>query len=745
MPPMTAPTTFGAWLKHRRQHLHLTQAALAALAHCAVITLKKVEAGERRPSAELAAALGPALRLPPHLQPTFMRVARGELNVERLPAPTVPAAPASARPPLPSPLTALIGREPEASVLATMLTNPECRLLTLTGAGGMGKTRLAVHMAHTLVGQFAQGAVFVPLAGVAEPGAAGAHLAAALAEAWGLALDAGPVLAYVRAQHALVVLDNLEHLLAHPATRAWVTALAQAAPRLTLLITSREPLGVPGEWVFTLRGLPEGASAQKLFVERARQARADFAPTPADAPHIAAIVRQVHGWPLALELAAAWVRTLTCAEIAAEMARSVDFLAAPGHAEARHHSLRAVFTATWHALPPAEQTVLARLTVFRGGFTRAAAAQVAGASVHTLAALVEKSLVQRDETGRFALHELVRQLAAEQLAAPQAITAAHTAHFLALCQAQAAALRGPHQLEAARALAVELDNVRAALTPNTQLDATTAHALWAFCELRGAFTEGAEWFGRVAATLATRAYAGWFAMRLARFASAHAAYAEALALAVDPAERVPALLFTAIAHHVAGQAAQAAQFFAQAHHLAATLDDVWWQLQTRVHWHGAVAHHWEDFTAALAQLHALGDQRAYFGALIFYGLPWAFARGEPHAWAESTRAALMFFEQAGDRWGVGVAYLNLGRLAHAAADWPAARAAFAQSLHDLEALGAWADVAFAHLHWGYAEQAAGAPAEASAHWKQAATLAQQVHAHPTLQAAQAALQSGAVG
>jgi DNA-binding SARP family transcriptional activator len=307
-----------------------------------------------------------------------------------------------------TPLTPLIGRETELTQIADRLEQRDCRLLTLVGPGGVGKTRLALQAAADLVASFPDGAYFVPL--VALSGAE--LLVPAIAGALGFTFS-GPadpkaqLLAYLRTKDMLLVLDNFEHLLAGADV---LSDLVQAAPQVVLLATSREPLNLRVEWLLDIAGLlvPERADdigveqsgAVQLFVQTARRMQAGFALSSATSPSVVRICQLVDGMPLAIELASASVRSRSCSEIAQGLEQSLEQLATTMRdVPARHRSMRAVFDHSWHLLSVAEQGVLRRLSVFRGGVDADAAAQVAGATPALLAALINKSLLRRNEPG----------------------------------------------------------------------------------------------------------------------------------------------------------------------------------------------------------------------------------------------------------------------------------------------------------------------------------------------------------
>jgi len=391
------------------------------------------------------------------------------------PRPLPPRSPGPSRAsPLPAPLASFVGREAELAALAQRLEDPHCRLLTLTGPGGVGKSVLALEAARRQAPRFKDGAWLVPLA----PVTSAELLGPAIAEALGLraASDGdtlGQLLEHLRERHLLLVLDGMEHLLG---AAPLLVELAERAPGLELLVTSQERLGVRGEWELVLEGLPcvEGAApgepgraALELFVRIATRVNAAFRLEPEQEPTVVRLCRRLEGLPLALELAAAWVRHLGVEEIAAEVERDLDFLATTHAGPERHRSLRAVFLHAWERLSPQEQGVLRRLSVFRGGASRAAALEVAQASLPLLSSLAARFLVRRTPTRRYVLHELLRRYAGEALREdPEEERRAqerHAEHYSALLERLGGELHGGGRGEALAALAVELENARAAL------------------------------------------------------------------------------------------------------------------------------------------------------------------------------------------------------------------------------------------------------------------------------------------
>lgn len=534
--------TFGYWVRRRRLALDLTQTALAQRVGCSESAIRKIENDERRPSEQIAELLAETLGIPEAERTAFLRTARRETDVvshecaalEPAVLAAVPANVAPSRhnplPPLPQPVTPLIGRQVEVHEVQRLLLQPACRLLTLTGPGGIGKTRLALAVATALRPAFADQVAFVPLASVQT----GHFLPPVIADALGHALSgqADPLdqlLAHLQQQRLLIVLDTVEHLLT-PATAGaddLFTVLERAlqeAPGVKWLITSRERLNFGGEWLFTLQGLPlapqppAGApppGAIALFIERAQRIQREFTLSPQTYADVLRICQLVEGLPLGIELAAAWVHLLSCREIAEEIERNIDFLAVPirGRPD-RHQALAAVFEHSWQLLAPDEQRLLCQLAVFRGGFVRSLATAVTGATLPLLGAFVDKSLVQRSPQGRYELHELVRQFAWRKLQATGEAEATQERHLLALCElvTQADDARfTPSQPENMAPLLAENANFSAALAwglasplvtavgepaPRLLAAARLIALLSRFWYLQGHLSEGLFWLER---------------------------------------------------------------------------------------------------------------------------------------------------------------------------------------------------------------------------------------------------------
>jgi DNA-binding SARP family transcriptional activator/predicted ATPase len=388
---------------------------------------------------------------------------------------------------LPLPLTPLIGREAEIAGIEARLAEPTCRLLTVLGPGGSGKTHLALAVGTRLIQAenqlFPDGVTFVPLHPLQKLTA----LPAALMHHLGFHFhkNASPIQQLqeqLAPQQRLIILDNFEHLLGAATGLDLLPQLLQSAPDIKILITSRVRLNVQGEHILPLDGIAYPAEkneqsprvetfpAVELFIQRARQVAPAFDPDPAARADIACICRQVEGLPLGILLAADWSRLLSPAEIAARLAADagevdtgIDFLETEGgDLPSRHRSLQGVFVYSWNLLTPQERSVLAALSIFPGSFTLAAAQEVSSARLRDLGALVDHSLVQRDASGRYQLHQLLRQFAHQEIADLEALQARYGRYYAARLAQWGTEIQGANQRGAIETLDQEIDNARLA-------------------------------------------------------------------------------------------------------------------------------------------------------------------------------------------------------------------------------------------------------------------------------------------
>jgi predicted ATPase/DNA-binding SARP family transcriptional activator len=452
------------------------------------------------------------------------------------------------RPSLPSPPAPLIGRESELAEARILLARPSGRLLTVTGAPGAGKTRLALELAVMAAPEFTDGAVFVDLAPIADP----ALLPSAIAQALGVPEGEESVLRSVQRflgeREVLVVLDNFEHLL--PAAPV-LSEVLSAAPGLKLLVTSRAVLRLRAEQEFRLEPL-ELESAVDLFVERARSVEPSFRLTEENRAAVADICGRVDRLPLALELAAAHIRLLGVHELATRLGRPLRLLGDGARdLPPRQRTLRATIDWSYRLLGASEKRLFTALTVFVGGWTLEAAEAVCGGRripvEEVLDSLVGKSLVRRqgDEEGRFSMLETIREYALELLARradEDDLRRRHADWYVGLAERSDLTLTGPSQAVALERLAAEHGNLRAAfeftLVQEPGLALRLAVALRGFWYVRGYMSEGRQMTdaairaaGKAASPLLVRALteAGVFAAEQGDLETARASFEHAIA------------------------------------------------------------------------------------------------------------------------------------------------------------------------------------------------------------------------
>jgi predicted ATPase/DNA-binding CsgD family transcriptional regulator len=409
---------------------------------------------------------------------------------------------------LPPQNTPFVGRKEELSEVAALLQ--ESRLLTIQAAGGMGKTRLGLEFSQSQRNTFEDGVYWVQLAPLNFP----EMLLPALADVFQLYdyNETGDIkrtiLNFFRNKEMLFFFDNFEHLIS---SAGIVSDLLQAAPRLKILVTSRERLNLQGETVFTLSGMPfpknesqniGGFDAVKLFVQAARRVRPDYELNDYDLPYIVEVCNLVEGMPLGLELAAGWMDVLNVDKIAEEIRRCTTFLETElRDVPERHRSIRATFQRSWESLTESEQATMMWLSVFRGGFRQEAAEAVALADIRRLKRLVNKSLLSYNSFGRYEMHELLRQFSEEKLheagdfEAAQIKHASYFAEYADELQEDIDAMQGA----ASQAFAADFDNIAAAWktilrVPRFDLLNTIKGGVWLYMSTQGRTFEAVDWF-----------------------------------------------------------------------------------------------------------------------------------------------------------------------------------------------------------------------------------------------------------
>ena len=635
---------------------------------------------------------------------------------------------------LPSPLTSFVGRAKELTALRAALR--AARLLTLTGVGGCGKTRLAIEGARSLTVAPVEGAWLVELAALADPLLVPVHVAATL----GLGVEPGAdvlvaLARYLRGKDALLILDNCEHLVS--AVGDLAAALLRAAPGLRILATSREPLGLDGERVFVVPSLDTpgveldaspGRLAQceavTLFVDRAQLGTPSFRLDASTAPAVAAICRRLDGIPLALELAAARLRVFTVDELVRRLEDRFGLLTGGARgALPRHQALQATMDWSHDLLAPAERSLFRRLAVFAGGFTLAEAEEIASGDglaredvAIGLGALADKSLVmsERATRGRFSLLETVRQYAQGKLfesAEGQVVRERHAVVYLELAERSLPALAEKDQAAWLARLDAERDNMRAALewlssradAPALQL--RLAIALWRYWDISGAWREGRD---RIEAAIARAPAdtpherlgsalrgAGWLSRQVGDRMAALAWFEKALGLERADGDKWPVaatlLNLGILAYDLGESVAARARFeealsvFSLARHergMAATLNNLGLVEMSE----GRLAAARARFEESSSLLRALGDELAVETARLNLASILTDEGRTKEARTEAA-AALAAMRRAGDRPGVAEALVTSGHVALASGDPAGAHAFLAEAAALMRELG----------------------------------------------------------
>lgn len=630
------------------------------------------------------------------------------------------------RAPIPRPLDALIGRESDVATVQRMLRQPDGRLVTLLGPGGVGKTRIAIAVAESLQDDFAQGVAFIPLAPVTDPD----RVLPTIAHALNLR-DSGDrplndaVVAALAHRELLLVLDNVEQITSAADTLAEVLS---RCPGVRMLVTSREPLRIAGESRVPVAPLalpPAGVGSRvdvlasypaiALCLDRARRVRPDLELSPANATAITAICHRLDGLPLAIEMATAWFGTLSPPALLSRLERRLPLLAnAYRNAPDRQRTMHNALAWSYDLLTPAEQRVFRTLAVCVGGFTLDAAQVLGSARLanpaayqpqpHDLAAilaLVEKSLLVRtpapDGDDRFSMYETVREFGLDQLEQHGEVLASRRAH--AAWYRTLAETAGPRVMDADQViwldrLEADHDNLRAALAyalahddPETAL--AMGAALWEFWYIRGHVTEGLHWLDQaiaLAPDVATQPLvqtligAGQLAHYLGASDRAHTYLGRALALARELGTTVDiglALLELGIIAEDDGHFADATRILEEARELYATLPVC--TSQAMVSYHLAVVAYgrgdFDDAAAlcaeALQMSRAAGSAFGLAAVQTHLGLV-AGDMGQPDTALEALQEALDLYVSSQDLEGIARCLANVAVLATTTRQWRAA-------------------------------------------------------------------------
>ncbi|NMB87075.1 MAG: XRE family transcriptional regulator [Chloroflexi bacterium] len=527
--------SFGYWLRLKRKALDLTREALAARVGCSISTIRKLEEEERRPSTQIVELLAEIFEIPATERSAFLRFARGDwrsalrLGDEEAPwRGSTPALPPQTRLNLPATFTSLIGRDKDIAAVQDYLTNPDIRLVTLIGAPGIGKTRLSIALANKSLAEFSDGVFFVALAPLDQPSLIPSTALQALGYIEKNSLSPEKrLIEGIANKCMLLVLDNSEHLIEDVARLS--ASLLSACPCLKILITSREALRIPGEWLYSVPALdmPKGYSivdvetiskfpALALFAERARAARSDFALNVDNIRTVASICSQLDGLPLAIELIAARVKTLSIEQIAARLDDHFALLTSGSRiAPSRQQTLRATLDWSYELLTETERELFRQLSVFVGGFTLEALESVAHLDsnqsiLDALSRIVDKSLLlveQQDQT-RYRFLEPIHQYAREKLnktGESNLIQDRHLNYYLRVATEAEPYLFGAGQQGWKNRLERDHDNLRVALawsleSNQTEAGLKMAGALAWFWHSKGHLSEGSLWLEKILAS-----------------------------------------------------------------------------------------------------------------------------------------------------------------------------------------------------------------------------------------------------
>jgi predicted ATPase len=612
---------------------------------------------------------------------------------------------------VPTQATPLVGREDDVRQITRLLESGDTRLITLVGPGGMGKTRLALGVAHgiltgtTTTGTraFEHGVMLVELAPLLSP----EPLIATVANAVGFqfAAEGDPkqqLLDHLREKHLLLILDNFEHILdAAPL----VAEILLAAPDVKVLATSRERLNLTAETIYPLAGLdiPSSAAdpdtlkesgAVKLFVQSARRAVPGWTAAPEDYPFIADICRRVDGLPLGIVLAAGWVQMLNTGEIVTELARNFDILESDVRdMPSRHRSMRAVFDYSWQTMSAEERALVARLSVFRGGFSRRAGQDVADAGLRPLAALVNKSLLRRDpDRGSYHMHELLRQYAEAKLGEEsREAHARHSAYYLATLAEIQPRLEGGAQIESLQAIDSDMENVRAAwMFAASQGDLSALEralpTMSLYFQLRGQYAEGLAFYEQTITALQSRtadshrdSVLGHVAARAAELAvTLHQAEAAAALLSLSRnligestgTARAALEFAQGFEHLTLRSVADGRPHFEQAAQIYRGVGERWALARVLGEWSSTYWYRADgassDYERAkalaaegLAIQRALGDTFGMANTLLHLGTIASYA-GDDEDDARCTAESLALFQKVGHRYGMSHALNNIG-------------------------------------------------------------------------------------
>ena len=606
---------------------------------------------------------------------------------------------------LPAIIVPLVGRKREISEIRRQLLDPYCKLLTLVGPGGSGKTHLAIDIARSLVGRFAQGIFFLPLSTVASVDSLMSNLTKTL----GLVIQEkrpakDQLLDYLRQKDMLLLLDSFEGIMEGIEL---VIEILKTAPGLKILATSRQVLNIQDECLFPLEGLeydraeyPEESAqpeAVQLFLAGARRIQPAFELSPKNQDDIIAICRLVQGIPLAILLAATWVMALSPVEILEKMRTSFAFLEADwADIPPRQRSLRATFDYSWSLLKKREQILFQMLSIFQGGFTYQAAEQVTGATLQELRTLIGKSFLGYSSSGRYSMHDMLRQYGVDKLMGIKGSDTYHDLHsnyYLKLIASREGDLKGAQQQAALNELDPELANIRSAWDwavdqGDVEILGESIESLCVYYEMRFLYQEGeracrlaAEMIearecstDRIKTLIRMRTWQARFHRLLGntdRIQTLHQdcrERLEELSAELEVVSEEKAFLFLEMGNAVLNTNHEAAKLlYQESVEIYRALEDDWWAANVFFHLGevNALTAKFSDAIASyeygLALFHSLGDPRGVANALT--GLGFLLYRvGRVGEGEKCVHEMIELFEELGDRGGIARSQLHFARV-----------------------------------------------------------------------------------
>ena len=747
---MKQEISFGTWARNQRRSLDLTRQALANQVGCAEVTLRRIENDTLKPSKELALILLEKLGIPENDRQQWVQFARG---LTGYPQQSIDSPPAKPLTNLPLQLSTFVGREKEQMEIIQHIHKH--RLVTLTGSGGVGKTRLAIKIGKQLLGDYSNGVWLLELAALNDP----ALLPQTIATTFGLVTNSNAPLVdvlinFLRNKNILLILDNCEHLLDVCAQLA--DTLLRQCPALKILATSRQALGIMGEVSYRVPSLALPNSQElfkniktyesvQLFEERAQLAQSDFTLTKENASSVAEICSRLDGIPLAIELAAAQIVIFSTEQIAARLHESFDLLTNGNRtALPRQQTIRASIDWSWNLSSNAEQTLLRRFSVFSGGWNLESAEAIcigSGIEAHhvleLMTQLVSKSWVNVNQISggerRFHLHEAIRQYVHEKLidaGEAENIHSQHLKYFLELAEQDGPTLHGPQQTEWFSRINNERGNIRTALeyASKTNLEAGLYLAggltrYWNYFDLREGLSWTTEFIQRPesqkyhqarAKALLAQGVILWY---LQQFNAAHSAAQESLELFRIFNDRWgefdSLMLMGSVMQFLEGMDSKS-EFHEKALALAQSIGDEWMQAmaQASLGWDQRNPQQANEYRKkAMALFRQVDDWRNLLDLLGIFGFS-VLSNGDPETAKKHIDEAAELSQRMNDKRGMEFVLTGRSQMALMRGEYGQARAFLEENIDFLEEMGNRMGVLWAKARLGYVALREGSENEA---------------------------------